>query len=285
MTISAILARAALTLVATAFVSTATAQTGGADLNLTPKRAVLEGAQRTVTFYVFNQGDAPATYAVGLTDRVMSADGAIAAVDPAAPDATPGFASARPMLAYTPRRFTLAPGESQAIRVRASAPTEPGAREWRTHMDVTVLPPETAGETVDQAVAGAPQGISVRLNTLFSISVPVIVRAGPRDVRAAVDAVEARRGPDGAPVAAVTLRREGAHSAYGDVEIRAAGTPDGAPPLAVARGLAVYTELTRRSLDVPLPASVRPGDRLEARFVETSGRRPEPSAPASFVAR
>src|SRR5712692_8715784 len=84
---------------------------GSADLNISPKRLVLDASTRTATVYVFNRGTAPATYSIELADRYMLPDGQILAVSQVAADgdrAVAGkVASALPLLTFTPRRVTL----------------------------------------------------------------------------------------------------------------------------------------------------------------------------------
>lgn len=89
----------------------------GADLNISPRRVTFDERERAASVYVFNQGDAPATYTVELVDRVMQADGQIVA-EADLTTASPLGTSAADFIQYTPRRVTLQPRESQVIRLR-----------------------------------------------------------------------------------------------------------------------------------------------------------------------
>lgn len=253
--------------------SPALAQPAAADLNISPKRIVFSPDMRTAVVYVFNRGGLPATYTVQLTDRVMTPDGQVRAVSE--PDVKVGAAdyvaklpSAQPLLTYTPRRVTLKPGESQVIRLRADRPADAKAGEYHTHLTVTTLPPETAGETAEEAAAAEPGSLTAKLNTLFSISIAVIVRVGAPDVQGGVDKVAyaVRPAAGEAPATAVLsmdLLRKGANSLYGDVEVRAAGAARNSTPLGAIRGVGVYTEIDRRSVDIPLSKIPARGERLE----------------------
>lgn len=249
----------------------------GADLNISPKRIVLSPDMRTATVYVFNRGGAPATYTVTLTDRVMTPDGQVRAVSDPEVKATAGpfiakLPSAQPLLTYTPRRVTLQPGQSQVVRIQVRRPTDAIAPEYHTHLTVATLPPENAGETADQAAAPEPGALVAKLNTLFSISIAVIVRNGAIDVQGGLDkpTYAIRPSADGkAPATAVLsldLLRKGADSLYGDVEVRDAKAARNAPVLGAVRGVGVYTEVERRAVDIPLSRVPAKGDQLQITF-------------------
>jgi len=278
--------------------SAASAQTG-ADLNITPKRIVAETAGRTATVYIFNRGSAPATYAIGLVDRAMTPDGQIRPVDEVARDPGGGaivaaMKSAAPLIVYTPRRVTLPPGESQTVRLRIVRPGDLAPGEYRTHLTVTQLPPENAGLTAEQAVAPPGEGeLAVHVVSLFSLSIPVIVRSGPPDVRAAIDHVALQaRDEAGAPAStprrqaalSLDLVRLGASSLYGDVEVRAMSGAKGGQVIGGVRGVAVYTEVGRRSLTVPLTRLPAPHERLALTFRDDDTRPGAALATATFIA-
>lgn len=262
-------------LVTLAFVEPALAQVG-ADLNISPKRVVFGPGERSATVYVFNQGDAPASYSVELVDRVMTPDGQIvAAAD--RPDVT--VSSAADLVQYTPRRITLQPRESQAIRVRA----RPGGDgEHRSHLTVTALPPENAGFTVDQAAAGPGDAVSLQVIALFSVSIPVIVRDGPTDARAAIDRLSLSREA-AQTLLSLDLVRLGASSVYGDVEISVADA-DGPRLVTAVRGVAVYPEVERRTVVAVLPQGVQPGQTLSVAYRDDDTAQGEVLATATLVA-
>lgn len=242
---------------------------GGADLNISPKRVVFGAADRTATVFVFNRGTEPAVYAVELVDRVMRPDGQIVAATAQTP-----VPSAKPFITYTPRRVTLAPGESQTIRLRVLRPADLAAGEYRTHFTVTALPPEDTGLTAEQAGAPLREGqVGTRITTLISLSIPLIVRQGPADataalegVRYAVETVQTETGAS-AQVGVVTfdLARRGAGSLYGDIEVRGDRGARG-EPIGGVRGLGVYPEIDRRNVRVVLTRIPAKGERLTVVF-------------------
>ena len=227
----------------------------GADLNISPKRVVFGPGERSATVYVFNQGDEAATYTVELVDQVMLPDGRIA---PAAEVPDAAVASAADLVPHTPRRITLQPRESQAIRLRAR-PAGDGTSERRSHLTVTALPPETSGFTAEQAAGGADGEVALRVIALFSISIPVIVRDEAADARAAIRDLRLDQTGEG-PALVFDLERLGANSVYGDLEVRL-GDADGSLVTAL-RGVAVYPEIDRRTVRLALPAPIPAGQAL-----------------------
>ncbi|UTP38841.1 hypothetical protein M9M90_16670 [Phenylobacterium sp. LH3H17] len=266
---------------------TASAQVG-ADLNISPKRVVFDPNGRSASVYVFNQGDAPATYSVALVDRVMLDTGEIIAIDDAQKDpakaATAAMVkSAKSLITFTPRRVTLAPKTSQLVRLRVLRPGDLAAGEYRTHLTVTAIPPEDTGVTAEQAAAGLQPGeMTVRVVALFSLSIPLIVRHGPEDVRGGVEnlAYEIRDmdGPDGGTArktgfVSLDLTRLGASSLYGDVEIR--GGPKN-EIIGGMRGIGVYPEIARRRVTLQLQTLPNHGDVLTVNLKDDEAR---PGAP------
>jgi len=250
----------------------------GADANISPKRVVFDGGDRAATVFVFNQGGAPATYGVETVDRIMRSDGQIVALaDLSATDraaAETEMRSAQAMVQFTPRRVTLQPGQSQAIRVRALRPGGLGEGEYRTHLTVTAVPPEDAGLTAEQALNPASGELGVRVTALFSLSIPVIVRSGRADVRAAVENARMVAGEAQTPPAVtVDLVRQGASSVYGDLEVRGQAQRGREGELfGRVRGIGVYPEITRRPVRIPLSRAPASGERLSVVFRDDDTR-------------
>lgn len=254
----------------------ALAQTG-ADLNISPKRIVFDPGERSATVYIFNQGDREATYTIELVDRVMLPDGQIVA---AADRPGTTVASAGDLIQYTPRRVTLQPRQSQSIRVRAR-PSGDGTGERRAHLTVTALPSEDAGFTVEQAVKPGSNEVAVQVVALFSVSIPVILREGQVDARAAIENLTVK-AVDGVDTLSLDLVRLGANSVYGDIEVRIGKGPN-QTLLTAVRGVAVYPEIGRRAVTIRLPAQLSPGDSLTILYRDDDARPGDTLATATLV--
>jgi len=255
----------------------------GANLNISPKRLTFDRAGKSATVYIFNQGTTAAAVNIDLVDRVMLPDGQITpAEDAAAKPETKAVAdrlqSAKPLLLATPRRAVLEPGKGQTIRVRVM----PGAAEtvakgeYRTHLTITTIPPKDLGMTAEQAAGVKPGELSFTVYSVFGISIPVIVRLGDPDVRAAidnphliyVDVPGPNNGPvRRTPVLAFDIVRQGASSLFGNIEVRGAKAK-GKDPIGLARGVGVYTEIDRRAMQIPLTRAPAAGESLEIAFTD-----------------
>ena len=69
------------------------------------------------------------------------------------------------------------------------------------------------------------------------------------------------------PIVHFDLVRLGANSLFGNIEIRLQGQPR-SQPLGVARGVGVYTEIDRRSVNIALSRPPAPGEHLEITFTD-----------------
>jgi len=256
----------------------------GANLNITPRRIVLDGTTRVATVYIVNQGTTTESYDITMVDRVMLPDGQIRAVSEAGQfaggaEAVAGLASAADKVVWSPRRVTLGPGRGQTIRVRSNLPAGTGGSgpaEYRTHMTVTNIPPADVGLTAEQAANAGPDRLTFQVYSVFGVSIPVILRPGTADARSALSdlqvATVAAPQPDGngtqqIPVVNMVLRRVGNSSLFGNVEVRARGDRT-ALPLGTARGIGVYPEIGQRALQVALSRAPRPGEELDVVYID-----------------
>ena len=267
------------------------AEPASVNLNITPKRLILERGSRTGSVYIFNQGNVETTFDVAFVERIMLANGEIKALaeanaDPATAAVAQKLSSAQPFVAVAPRRVVLAPGKGQTIRIRASQP-DGAAGEYRSHLTVTSLPPRDAGIAADQAGANAGNQLSFRITSSFGISIPVILRSAPADAKgglANLSLAYADLSPDGVaapvrtPVLTMDIRRLGASSLYGNVEVRGAGGKSAAP-IGAARGVGVYPEVESRRLSIPLARAPRAGETLDVVFAD------DDSAPGRIIAK
>lgn len=257
----------------------ATVTTVGANLNISPKRVTFDRNRRSATVYIYNQGNAAATFDVALVDRAMLPDGQIVAVTdaPQRPEIQPfveKVKSAQGMLQISPRRVTLAPGQGQTIRLRVTTPPEGAPSEYRSHLTITTIPPRDAGLTAEAAAGIGPNELRFQINSVFGLSIPAIIRVGETDVRAAVENArieyvdlpqEGQSTPRRTPMMAFDVVRQGANSLFGNIEIRPVGKTE---VVGLARGVGVYPEVDRRTIRIPLNRAPAAGEKLEITFTD-----------------
>ncbi|MCR5880543.1 hypothetical protein [Phenylobacterium sp. J367] len=141
--------------------------TVGANLNISPKRVTFDRNRRSATVYIYNQGNAAASFDVALIDRTMLPDGQIVAVSDLErrPEIKPfadNLKSAQSLLLVSPRRVTLAPGQGQTIRLRVNGAPDATSAEYRTHLTITTIPPGTPASPPKRPPGSVPTNCASR---------------------------------------------------------------------------------------------------------------------------
>jgi len=233
-------ALAAAFLAAPLLVPEGSASAGVGDLLVAPTRLVLNGG-RSAEVILNNIGDEPATYRISAEFRRMTADGMLEDVT----DPSESEKIARDMIIFAPRRVTLAPHEPQSVRIAARPPKGLPDGEYRIHLLFRAVPPATPVATAANAPA---KGLSFKLTPVYGVTIPVIVRLGNLSAQAAISNVRVEQH-DGRPAIAMDISRNGSRSTFGEVRVYKAGVKD---PVALSRAVAVYTELGKREVIIPV---------------------------------
>ena len=219
------------------------------DLGIGPTRLIFVDGGPDQEIYVINQSDREMAYRINVEPRRMAANGRLVRAD----DLTEGETAARDAIIVAPRRITLAPGASRVVRVGVLPLSSQPDGEYRTHLVFRRLPdPDRARRTDD----------NVTVQAIYGISIPVIIRRGEIESRLSFENAVFERSGQGASVI-VDLVRSGEGSVFGSVIVMAAGWSE---PLVQYRGLAVYPEIERRRVRLPLPADLP--ETIEIRFRE-----------------
>ena len=234
-----------LTSLATAMMMTSTPAQAAGDLLVAPTRVVLDG-ERGTEVILNNIGSETATYRISLELRRMTADGRLEEVSEEQANAMEQAAKA--MIRYAPRRVTLPPNQPQAIRLGVRAPEGLADGEYRVHLLFRAIP--EARSVTDQAVPDG--GFTIALTPIYGVTIPIIVRYGNLQATAAIANGRMEKDADGQSFA-FDLSRSGDRSTYGEIRITKPGV---AEPLMVARGIAVYPEVTKRTVSLPVPPEI-----------------------------
>lgn len=215
------------------------------DLLVAPTRVIISGGG-TSEVILSNIGSRPATYRIGLELRRMLPDGDLDDVEVANANVTEQAALG--MIRYAPRRITLAPGAPQSVRISARPGAELPDGEYRVHMSFRSIPDAIPVEEV--AAANTGQGFQIRLQPVYGVTIPVIIRKGQLEALATIANPQLVREGSGTFLK-LDLTRKGARSVYGELAVIARGVKD---PVFIARGIAVYPELERRSVELQISA-------------------------------
>ena len=231
-------ARLAL-IASTLFFTSLPAHAGVGDLLVAPTRIVLDG-RRGTEIILNNIGDDVATYRISVELRRMTPEGRL--VDVAEPSIAEK--AAQEMILYAPRRVTLPPNQPQAIRLSARAPQGLADGEYRVHLLFRAIPAPRPAVPAGTKV----EGVAFQLIPIYGVTIPVIVRLGNLEAKAGLANIR-KVTDDGKPAIALDISRVGDRSTFGEIRVLKAGV---ANPIAVVRGVAVYTELGQRSVTVPI---------------------------------
>lgn len=247
---------------------------GMGDINLYPRRIVLDQRQRIASVGIYNKTAFAGDYEVAIADMMMTEEGRIIPLDNL-PDGivARNVKTASEMLRWSPRRVMLPGSEAQTIRVMARPPADLPDGEYRAHFSVVSIPANIdEGYSIDDAVAGQESqdgNVGVTIRPRFGISIPVIFRVGQTTLEVGLENI-ALIDSDQGKLVGVTITREGTRSAYGDLVITAPGQEE---PFAIARGIGVYPEIDARKVVLPLNSrfdmtKLSPGTILTVKFID-----------------
>lgn len=256
-----------------AFVVTPRAQAGVGDLLVAPTRIVLNGSRGT-EIVLSNIGDDVATYRVSVELRRMKPDGTLDDVA----EANDLEKTAQNMILYAPRRVTIAPNQPQTIRIAARAPAGLADGEYRAHLLFRAVPPPRPVTRPAEV-----KGVSFELIPIYGVTIPVVIRMGNLSAKVGIANVALAKS-NGRPAVSLDLTRAGDRSVFGDVRVFKAGIKD---PIAIQRGVAIYTEIETRHMLIPLdPAlAASAAGPVTVDFVESTDNGPVSLAETRTVLR
>ncbi|QTD57813.1 molecular chaperone [Parasphingorhabdus cellanae] len=215
------------------------------DLLVAPTRIVLDG-QRGTEVILNNIGSETATYRVSLELRRMTAEGKLK--DVSAEEANQVELAAKEMIRYAPRRVTLPPNQPQAIRLGIRPPQDLPDGEYRAHLLFRAIPKAKAVTELESTSGG----FTIALTPIYGVTIPVIIRQGNLQATAGIANARVETSGNGQAFA-FDLSRTGDRSTYGEIRVRKQGESE---PILVARGIAIYPEVERRKVTLPVPADI-----------------------------
>ena len=205
------------------------------DLLVTPRRIVFEGNRQRHEITLANTGQDTATYSISFLQYHMNEDGSFEVIT----EPRPGQMFADPYLRFFPRTVTLAPGESQVIRMQLRRDAGMVEGEYRSHIYFRAVPKERPLGEEDNLTDST--AIGIRLTPIFGITIPAIIRVGNVSARVNISDLELTKNSDNGPQLKMSFLREGNQSVYGDLTVDYEAPGAGRINIAVVRGIAVYT--------------------------------------------
>jgi P pilus assembly chaperone PapD len=208
-------------------------------LVVSPQLVELDSRNRSQVLTLANRGTETQTYRISIVNYRMDAAGNLHPTD--TPAAGEGFANA--LFRYAPRQVTLEPGKPQTVRILYRRPANLQEGEYRSHLLFQQVP--EAQEPGSSRQVG--NGFSVQIQTLFGVTIPVLVRHGTLNGEGELTELTATKTGDGKPGIALRIARAGAKSLRGDLVALV-----GEEEVGRMNNVAVYLSTTHRDVVLPL---------------------------------
>ncbi|MGB7841224.1 MAG: molecular chaperone [Salinimicrobium sp.] len=217
------------------------------DLMIMPKRLVFDGSQRSQEINLANTGSDTAVYAISFVNYKMTEKGNFEQVEK--PESGQRFAEG--FLRYFPRRVSLAPNESQTIRVQLTRTGNMENGEYRSHMYFRAVEEQTA---LGEEKTKDSEGISINIKTVFGISIPIIIRHG--ESTTAIQLTDLALDTTGeTPKLSLVINRSGNMSVYGNLTATHIAPNGTKTEVGLVKGISVYTPNSKRSFSFELRAT------------------------------
>ena len=216
------------------------------DLLIYPKRIVFDGGTRVKQLILSNIGKDTAVYNVSFLQYSMNENGGFKAIT--TPDIGQYFAT--PYLRVFPRKVTLAPNESQIVKVQLTKATRLKEGEYRSHLYFRAKknnsPLGQEKKVVDTTA------ISVKLQAIYGISIATIIKKGTSNTRTTISDLFYEKDKELNHFINFNLIRTGNMSTYGDIHIHYISGDNTTVELAKIKGVAVYTPSEIRKVKIQL---------------------------------
>jgi len=221
----------------------------------TPTRVLLNDQKKVEVMNITNLSEITRSYKISLQDQVMTHQGVTASVD--------NFEySAKRMLRFVPREFTLAPGERQTIRIMSRLRPDTQEGEYHTHIQFL--------EDVSQRQKNNPplnsKSASISAPLAYETLIPAVISYGSINTTIGLkDAKISKTSNDSEYKIDLVLTRSGngQGTAYVDTHYVA---PDGTSTIvAPRRTVYLYREIDERikDYDFTLASNLKPGGKIK----------------------
>lgn len=216
------------------------------DLMIYPKRITFEGIQNRVqNINLSNVGKDTATYKLSYSEIKMDQDGKFISIEEPEPDQR--FAS--PYLRFYPRTITLAPNESQTVKIQLIKTNELQQGEYRSHLYFRAVPKNKVLEKEDSA--HKPEGLSISITPVFGISIANLITMGESTTAVTLSNLVVQHSETGITLF-LDFNRTGNMSCYGDIQVNHISPEGITTNTATVKGFAVYSPGNLRKTKIKL---------------------------------
>ena len=216
------------------------------DLLIFPKRIVLDDRKRVKQLILSNIGKDTTIYNVSFLQYRMNENGGFKAIT--TPDVGQYFAT--PYLRVYPRTVTLAPNESQTVKVQVNRSTKLEEGEYRSHLYFRAIKYNTPlGQKKNKV---DPTSISVKIEAVFGISIATIIKKGTSNTITTISNLSYEKDKKLNHFINFNLNRIGNMSTYGDIYINYVSDNNAIVEVAKVKGISVYTPGEVRKVKIQL---------------------------------
>jgi hypothetical protein len=238
------------------------------DLLVTPVRVIFEGNKQKEEISLVNIGNDTTTYSVSFLQYNMTEDGKFELVE----NPGKGQMFADPYLRVFPRKVTLAPHESQVVRLQLRRKADMPAGEYRSHLYFRA---DKESSPLSLETKKDSKLMAVQITPIFGISIPVIIRSGEVKVMSTLTEMNIEKQQDTISNLKFVINRTGNISIYGDISAEYIPVNGKPVEIGMARGVAVYTSVSRRNFSVRLKTGK--GINLESGIIKVKFTSPKDS--------
>ena len=216
------------------------------DLLIFPKRVVFDGKKKVEQIILSNVGKDSAVYTISFLEYKMTELGEFKKITE--PESGQRFAT--PYLRVFPRQVTLAPNESQAVKVQVINPNNLEDGEYRSHLyfraEQNNKPLAQETKKVDSTA------VSVELKAVYGISIATIINKGTSNTVSTISEIHYTTENNSGYFLNFSINRSGNMSAYGDISIHYISNDNTSYEVGKVSGVAVYTPGTIRKVKMQL---------------------------------
>ena len=216
------------------------------DIFLFPKRVVFEEGKRAEIINLANSGTETVTYSVSFVQIRMNENGSFENISVA--DSNQFFAD--PFIRFHPRTVTLAPGESQVVKLQITGTSSLAVGEYRSHLYFRSEPANNQIESVN--TMEDTSSILFQLIPVYGMTIPIIIRIGEPEARVEITNLTFQRDEDLKPNIRLHFNRTGNKSVYGDITVNHLSPGGKITQVGEVTGLAVYSPGTLRKCVINL---------------------------------
>ena len=224
------------------------------DLLVFPKRISFDGIKKKVeTVNLSNVGKDTATYTLSYSEIRMGEDGSFNAIEVA----EDGQNFATPYLRYYPRTITLAPNESQNIKIQLIKTSELKMGEYRSHLYFRAVQKSSAlqQEAINTTDHKAKE-LLISLVPVFGLSIANIITIGESTTTVQLTSLRIDKSKDGyTNLLSLDFNRQGNRSAYGTIEVDHISMEGTRKKVATIKGFAIYSPGNLRKSKIELDKS------------------------------